>query len=280
MRRFVLIPLLVELFLVPSFVFAQETTFPPIPSIPCVAHRGFSAFYPENTIVSALKAIEVGAQGSEFDVKCTTDGVLFLTHDPTLKRTTGLDVACDDVDFPTLAKLDAGAFKGADFKGEHVATYDEALQTFKGTQTHPVVEIKGSGYEEKIVAYIQKYDMVSDVVIISGVKQLRKVRDLEPNVCTAVLCRYDVKKESAESIAEKVIKACNTAGTNVVDIEFHAVTPEFLKLMDDAGITVMCWTVDKPEDIDRLVKIGVKSITTNRPDLVLEAQAKYGAEKE
>ena len=74
-------------------------------------------------------------------------------------------------------------------------------------------------------------------------------------------------------MAKKIIDTCKNINTNVVDVEYHAVSPEFLKILDDAGITVMCWTVDNEQEIRQLVKMGVKSITTNRPDLVLKVQA-------
>lgn len=274
MKKLSLAAILLCFVVSPSFVFSQEAKFPPFPSTPCVAHRGFSAVAPENTISAALKAIEVGAQGSEFDVYSTTDGVLFLCHDNTLKRTAGLDVACKNVDFPTLAKLDFGAFKGEQFKGERVATYDEALKTLKGTHTRPVVEVKENGFEEKIVAYLQKYDMVeSSIVIDFNAGRVKKMRALEPKLCVAWLCSFKVENETPESMAKKIIDTCKDANTNVVDVEYHAVSPEFLKILGDAGITVMCWTCDNEKEIKNLVKMGVPSITTNRPDLVLKAQA-------
>lgn len=273
MKKLVLAALLALIF-APALTFAQEAKFPPIPSAPCVAHRGFSAIAPENTISAIKKAIEVGAQGSEFDVYSTTDGILFLNHDGTLKRTAGADIACKDVDFPTLAKLDFGAFKGEQFKGEHVATYDEALKTLKGTNTRPIIEVKADGFEEKIVAYVQKYDLVDTAVVIDfSAARLKKMRALEPNLCGAWLCSFKVAEETPESMAKKIIDTCKDINTNVVDVEYHAVSPEFLKILDDAGITVMCWTVDNEQDIKNLVQMGVKSITTNRPDLVLKAQA-------
>ncbi len=274
MKKTTLFAALMSLVAVPNLILAQESQFPPIPSAPCVAHRGFSSIAPENTISSALKAIEVGAQGSEFDVYSTTDGVLFLNHDGNLKRTTGVDIACSAVDFPTLAKLDFGSYKGEQFKGEHVATYDEALKTFKGTNTRPVVEIKANGFEDKIVAYLQKYDLVETAIVIDfSAARLKKIRTLEPNLCCAWLVSFKVAEETPESMAKKIIETCKEINTNVVDVEYHAVSPEFLKILDDAGITVMCWTVDNDDDIRNLVKMGVKSITTNRPDAVLKAQA-------
>ena len=265
-----------------SFAFAQDkaTKFPPVPSAPTVAHRGFSAIAPENTISAAKKAIEVGAQGSEFDVYSTTDGLLFLTHDGNLKRTTGYDCACKAVDSKTLLSLDFGSWKGEEFKGEKVATYDAALQLFKGTKTRPVVEIKESGFEDKIVEGIRKYDMVDTAIVIDFNKnRVKKVRELEPNLCVAWLCSFDTKKETPQSMAQTIIDTLKECNTNVVDVHYGAVSEEFLKILADAGIEVMVWTVDNPADIQRMVDLGVKSITTNRPDLVLEAQKKAAEKK-
>lgn len=277
MKRFVL-SCATGLFLLSSLSNAQEQKFPPIPSAPCVAHRGFSAVAPENTISAINKAIEVGAQGSEFDVYSSSDGILFLTHDNNLKRTTGHDLACASATFPVLANLDFGysaQFKDA-YKGEKVATYDQALNVLKNTPTIPVIEVKASGFEEKIVAYVQKYDLVDKAIVIDfNAERLKKIRALEPRLCGAWLCSFKVEQETPASMAQKIIDTCKSINTNVVDVQYPAVSPEFLRILDDAGITVMCWTVDNPQAIESLVKMGVPSITTNRPDLVLEIQKKY-----
>lgn len=277
MKKLTLALSLLALILAAPTVDAQEASqFPPIPSAPCVAHRGFSAVAPENTIASLKKAIEVGAHGSEFDIYTTTDGVIFCNHDGNLKRTTGLDKPCAEVDFPTLATLDFGAYKGEEFKGEHVATYDETLKTLKGTNTRPIIEVKQGGFEEKVVAYVRKYDLVDTAIVIDfSEERLTKVRKLEPNLCGAWLTSK-LKDETPEQCAQRIIETLKRINTNVVDVEYHAITPESLKILNDAGITVMCWTVDDPKAIEQLIEWGVPSITTNRPDLVLEALKKAG----
>lgn len=277
MKRFALL-CVVGCFLLPSLSNAQEQEFPPIPSAPCVAHRGFSAVAPENTISAINKAIEIGAQGSEFDVYSSSDGILFLSHDSNLKRTTGLDLACASAPFSTLANLDFGysaQFKD-EYKGEKVATYDQALNVLKNSPTIPVIEVKASGFEEKIVAYVQKYDLVDKAIVIDfNAERLKKIRALEPRLCGAWLCSFKVEQETPDSMAKKIIDTCKSINTNVVDVQYQAVSPKFLRLLNEAGITVMCWTVDNPQAIESLVKMGVPSITTNRPDLVLEIQKKY-----
>lgn len=117
------------LLLAPAFSlvsFAQDAAFPPLPSTPTVAHRGFSAAAPENTLSAVMAAIEVGAQGCEFDIYQSKDGVVYLNHDGKLKRTTGLDKTCAEATFEELRQLDFGAWKGEQFKGEKLTTYDEA----------------------------------------------------------------------------------------------------------------------------------------------------------
>lgn len=280
MRSLFLASALIGIVLTPSLASAQNAKFPPVPSAPTVAHRGFSAIAPENTITATKKAIEVGAQGCEFDVYSTKDGVLFLNHDTNLKRTTGYDCACNAVDSAKLFTLDFGAWKGEEFKGEKVATYEAALQLLKGTKTRPVVEVKASGFEEKIVEGIRKYDLVDTAIVIDfNAARVKKFRELEPDLCVAWLCSFKVSEETPQSMANKIIATLKDCKTNVVDVQYNAISPEFLKILDEAGIHVMCWTVDNPTDIERLVKMGVKSITTNRPDLVLEAQKKFATKK-
>ena len=211
-----------------SALSAQEAKFPPVPSAPCVAHRGFSAVAPENTIASLKKAIEVGAQGSETDVYTTTDGVLFCMHDGNLKRTTGLDKPCAQVDFPTLATLDNS--NGFDeFKGEHVATFDQYLATLKGTKTRPIIEVKQNGFSDKIVAYVRAYDMVDEAIVIDfSAERVAQVRQLEPNLCCAWLTSL-AKDETPVQCAERIVKTLKKINTNVVDVHFGAVNEEFLK---------------------------------------------------
>lgn len=273
-----------SVFVVLSFVFcsfvvnAQDLKYPPIPNVSSIAHRGFSNIAPENTLIAVKKAIEVGAQGCEFDVYSTADGVLFLTHDKNLKRTTGYDCDCKSIDSTKLFTLDFGAWKGEEFRGETVATYEEVLALLKGTKTHPVIEIKENGFENKILEGIRKYDLLKESIVIDfDATRVKHIRELAPDLCVAWLCSFKTKEESPQSIANRIINTLKDCNTNVVDIEYHAISPELLKILDNAGISVMCWTVDKPNDIERLVSLGVKSITSNRPDLVLEIQKKQSS---
>lgn len=280
MKKLLCVSTVLCLFMAPVVSVAQEAKFPPVPPAPTVAHRGFSYIAPENTLSAVKKAIEVGAQGCEFDLYASADGLVYLNHDSNLKRTTGYDCAAKAVDSAKLFTLDFGAWKGEEFKGEKVATYDQALQMLKGAKTRPVIELKENGFEEKVVEGIRKYDLVDTAIVIDfNAARVKKIRALEPNLCVAWLCSFEVENETPQSMAQKIIDTLKDCNTNVVDVQYKAVSPEFLKILDEAGIHVMCWTVDDPKDIERMVELGVKSITTNRPDLVLEAQKRAAAKE-
>ncbi len=262
----------------PFYAFAQDAAFPPLPPTPTVAHRGFSAVAPENTVSSILAAIEVGAQGCEFDLYRSKDGVVYLNHDLNLKRVTGLDKTAPEATFDELRQLDFGAWKGEEFKGEKLTTFDEALALLKFTGTRPVVEVADDGFEAEVVESLRRFDFIETAIVIDfSEERVKKMRALEPKLCVGWLTGL-LRNETRRQCAERIIKTLKDINTNVVDVHFAAVDAEFLQILNDAGIRVMCWTVDDPADIRRMVDLGVESVTSDRPDLVLEAQKKAAAQ--
>lgn len=247
--------------------------FPPLPKTPVVAHRGFSHIAPENTLAAIREAIRVGAAGCEFDVYQTSDGEMFLNHDGSLKRVSGVDVAPGKIAFDELRRLDAGAWKGEQFKGEKFPTLREALELLKGTATRPVIEVKANGFEEKIVALVRELGMEKDVIIIDfSAPRVKKFREIAPEIPTAWLVSFE-KEVTLDEACTQIERTLADCGTNLVDMHFGKVTRELLDRLGGRGIHVMCWTVDNPADIKRMVELGVESVTTNRPDLALEAFA-------
>ena len=241
-----------------------------------VAHRGFSAAAPENTLSSVKKAIECGAQGCEIDIRATADGVIVLSHDDNFKRATGFDKPVNKMTFADVQKLDASSIKKefvTTFKGEKVPTFEDVLKTLKGTSCKPIIEVKADGFEEEVVRLIQKYDLVDKCAIIDfSAKRVKKYLALDPKLTVAWLCSYDKKKYSESEVIEIVTKTLRDCGTNLVDIYYGNVSPAFLAAMKKEKCHVWCWTVDKEADVQRLLSLdGIESITSNRPDMVLKA---------
>jgi glycerophosphoryl diester phosphodiesterase len=114
---------------------------PPTPRLvetplkPCevIAHRGFSAVAPENTLASAVRAIRVGASGSECDVRRSSDGALVAMHDSRVDRTTNATGKVARLTLAELRKLDAGAWKSREYAGQQIPTLEEILTVHRGT---------------------------------------------------------------------------------------------------------------------------------------------------
>ncbi|HHH81805.1 MAG TPA: glycerophosphodiester phosphodiesterase, partial [Chloroflexi bacterium] len=94
-----------------------------------IAHRGASAYAPENTMAAFRLAEAMGADGIEFDVKLTADGVPIVMHDATLDRTTDGSGEVARRTLNEIRKLDAGSFFEDSFAGEKVPTLAEVLET-------------------------------------------------------------------------------------------------------------------------------------------------------
>ncbi|MBO7707534.1 MAG: hypothetical protein J6S42_02510 [Thermoguttaceae bacterium] len=244
-------------------VFADADAFPPIPSTPVVAHRGFSGIKPENTLAAFRAAVDVGANGAECDIRRAADGVIYIMHDGNFKRTAGHDVAAGTIPYSEIESFDAG-------EGEKIPTLESYLTLLKGTATRPIIEVKEDGFEEQLVEMIRAFELEKTAVVIDfSAARVKKIRELAPEICVAWLCGFN-NETPEDEIVEKIIATLKDCNTNVVDMQFGRTTPALVQKLHEAGISVWCWTVDNPEDIARLYDMGVDSVTTNFPDRALE----------
>lgn len=233
-----------------------------------IAHRGFSAVAPENTLAALRAGIDVGADALEFDLQITGDGVPVLFHDDTLGRTTNGSGSIRSWSARELGELDAGSWFGADFRGEPVPTLSRALELLTDWHGHLYPELKGVSRPEEV-------DLVVDEVRTHGLLErtvfiamewalLDRVRAHEP----AAAIGYIVKK--AGQTEDAIGRA---GGDPLALLDFERSIP----VRDRAatararalGIPMAAWTVDAPEDAQRLLDVGVRRITTNRVDRIL-----------
>ncbi|MCA9430905.1 MAG: DUF2961 domain-containing protein, partial [Candidatus Omnitrophica bacterium] len=115
------------------------------------AHRGANRLAPENTAAAIRRAVELGANVVEMDVRQTRDGHLVLLHDSTLNRTTDGSGAVADMTLEEIRKYDAGSWFSEEFKGEKVPTFDEALEAL-GDHAKPDIDLKNADPEKVIDA--------------------------------------------------------------------------------------------------------------------------------
>jgi glycerophosphoryl diester phosphodiesterase len=260
-----------------STVLGQTASAMPIQYWTNIAHRGASFLAPENTLLAYRIAISAGANGAECDVYSTADGVIVLSHDRLAKRTMGGgDQDITKLNFEDIQKFDAGYWKGKQFQNEKVPTLDEYLALLKETSCHPVIEIKMDEIEQPVLDAIYKHDMINETAIISfSTNVVKKIRQLEPNICVAFLYSEDLKdkgtvEENADRLFETLICYSKELDTVVLDLAYSILSEKLVKKLKDAGIHVWCWTVNDTKQMETLLDWGVESITTDRPELLSE----------
>ncbi|HBL85454.1 MAG: hypothetical protein A2Y17_02790 [Clostridiales bacterium GWF2_38_85] len=239
------------------------------------AHRGASAYAPENTMPAFELADKMNSDGIEIDVHRTADGIIVVNHDHTIDRTsTGKGVIAE----MTLAQIreydisNPNVF-GDKFAGTKMSTLAEVYDFIKSTDMTINVEIKGDGAEYvKAVYDVAKYVGIDNEKIIFSTFWHKNITDLlaiDKSVYTAPL--YD-KLEDPYNYSK-----------NLGAYALHPSYPQtfendYIKKAHEAGFMINPWTVDSPEAQTKLLELGADAIITNRPDVALICRRKYQAQ--
>ena len=211
------------------------------------AHRGASGYAPENTIVAIKKAIEMKADGIEIDIQLTKDGKIVVMHDWKVDRTTTGRGYVYELDYDYIKTLDAGQWFTKDFIGETVPTLEEVLDILPKDMMLNI-EIKDTArhhtnIEEKMLEVLKKYP--------------------EPKLKLALLT-------DSEFIEIEKYLSNNGLSSYSYHPEINLISKEDVEKLHDRGVKIFVWTVNKEEDLNYLVKLGVDGVITNYPDIMKE----------
>lgn len=227
-----------------------------------IAHRGASSLAPENTLVAFEKAVELGVDAVELDVRFSKDQKIVIMHDDTVDRTTNGHGNVSDLPLAELKKLDAGSWFGEGFQGTKIPTLEEAIAALK-KKTMLWIEIKQEDMEGKLVKLLEDYKVIYDVVIISFIHSaLKRIRIFNSQIPTGAL--FGVTGGRAKKVTQHVLSYY----ANMLNISKGSVTR---KIIDDAhrhGLTVGVWTVNKDKEMQKMMSLGVDAITTDYPQLL------------
>lgn len=224
-----------------------------------IGHRGASFLAPENTVASANLAWELGADAVEIDIHMSADNKVMVHHDSNTKRQTGVDKKIKDTSAKELRSLDAGSFKAGKFRGEKIPFLKEILATIPEGKTL-VVEIKcGSEILPFVKEILDESDKKDQIVFISfGWQTIIDTKKMMPdNKC------YWLSAIGAE--VKLRINDVKANGLDGLDLRNKIINKKLMDKANELGLEVLCWTVDEPKEAKRLIDLGVKGITTNRP---------------
>lgn len=232
-----------------------------------IAHRGASAYAPENTLAAFELAVAQGADLLEFDVHLSADDQPVIIHDETLDRTTSGTGRVRDRSLRELKRLDAGAWRGRTFCGQRVQSLQEVLERFRD-RVGFAVELKAGtglypGIEDRVVSLLEIYDVVERAIVLSFDHAALAV----VGACNAALRRValieDGEPEPPENIAAVVPE-----GATAVGLSARLATERRVGAARWAGLDLYVWTVNEPPLMDRLIGWGVAGIITDTPDVL------------
>lgn len=225
-----------------------------------IGHRGAAGTAPENTLISFLRAKELGAQGCEFDVHRTKDGHLVVIHDPDLHRTTDGKGLIRDLTLAQIREVDAGAWKGEEFRGQRVPTLAELIDAYPDLL---FLELKAGsthypGIESDLVAVLRETGALDRTQVSSFDHQaLFLLHQLEPTLPTGML--HSCNLLNPVSLAQEL-------GCTALHPNWHWVTPQYVAKAHAANLQVNTWTVNEPFLIAHMRALGVDGIMSDYPE--------------
>ena len=231
-----------------------------------IAHRGFwkTEGSAQNSIASLMKADSIGVYGSEVDVWLSSDGIPIVNHDADVTLE-GRKLKVQETPFATLQKVTLS-------NGESLPSFDEYLNAFAGCKTtRLIIELKPHSSKEredalvaKVMEMVQQKTLEERVEYISfSLNLVRQVRMTDARVPV-----YYLNGDLTPQVLD-------TLQFNGADYHFNVIKnhPEWVEMAHKLGQKINVWTVNQPEDIQKMIELKVDFITTDEPVSVMKAVA-------
>ena len=237
------------------------------------AHRGGTSTAPENTLPAFRRAVELGYAHLETDVHLSADGVLMAFHDPDLRRTCGVDAS--------IAELTAGELAEVRVDDrEPIPTMAELLDHFPGARFN--IDCKADDAAGPLVTLVRERDLLDRVCIGAfSHARLTKIRSLLGDRLLTCMSPQEIARlrltGRVRGVEQRVAQVPVRAADQGVGRGLTVVTPRFVAHAHRHGVAVHVWTIDDPDEMHRLLDLGVDGIMTDRPEVLRDVLRARGA---
>lgn len=241
-------------------------------------HRGARAMRPENTIPAFKYAIAAGVDALELDMAVTKDNVLVVSHDPLLNpaicQGPRPGIAIRQLTLAELREYDCGGQKNPNFPkqvaipGTRMPTLDEVFDLAGDGNFDFNIETKSfpdkpqytpppDEFGRLVLEAIRRHRLESRIILQSfDFRTLQAMKKLDPNIRRSALY---------EGTDRDFVKIAGEADATIISPYYKLVTPENVRAAHQAGLQVVPWTVNAPEDWKTLVNAGVDAIISDDP---------------
>ncbi|MCD6155144.1 MAG: hypothetical protein J7J22_05200 [Candidatus Verstraetearchaeota archaeon] len=223
-----------------------------------VAHRGASAYEPENTMRSFRHAVKLGCKAVEFDVRLSKDGYPIIIHDETVDRTTNGHGRVNELSLEELKALDAGL-------GEKIPLLDEVLDNLSGRAVF-FIELKVDDAVKPVLEAVEDRDLWGSVLFISFKPfHLREILNYNSDAYVGL-----IYFKSGDGIV-----TARRIGAIAVLPYYRFASKRAVAFAKKLGLMIIPWTVDDISVAKKLKSYGVNGVATNKPDLLLSLEDNY-----
>lgn len=234
------------------------------------AHRGNSEIAPENTIIAFRKAIDIGVDWIELDIRRSLDGAIVVIHDADVRRTTNGSGLVSELTLPQLRRLDAGYNFAMGFgrvfpymgMGVKIPILDEVFDLIsRQSQTRVSIQPKVKGLvadaiklaDEKNIRHLIGFNDGNLAILLEAI-------EIDPNI--PIFWDTDATDEN--------IKIAVEYGIGTIVMNRSQVTRAKIDNLHRAGLAAGAWTVNALEEMLTFLKIGIDRMYTDRPVVLME----------
>lgn len=237
------------------------------------AHRGFSGKYPENTMLSFKKAFEAGCEGIELDVHFSKDGKIVIIHDEKVDRTSDGTGYIRDFTYEELCNLDF-SYKFSEESGfQKIPLLEEYFEWVRDKDIITNIELKTGiyeypGIERKVYDMICRYGLKEKVIISSfNHYSIMRMKAIDPEIKCGFL---------SDTWILNIGEYLNRYHVEAYHPRFSMLTDDILKELHNHHCMINTWTVNKKEDIIKMIEKEADGIISNYPDKVKKLLAAAG----
>ena len=233
-----------------------------------IAHRGASAFAPENTISAFRMASELKADGIELDVKLSKDGKMVVIHDQSVDRTTNGHGLIKNLMYEELSKLDAGNYFSKNYLGEKIPLLKNVFEQVDNLLINIEITNYSSirdGLAEDVCTLVKEMNMEKRVIFSSFHPfNLMTTRKMLPEVPVALLALPNAAGMLQRSFLFRWLSP------KFIHPYFSDVSRKYINTQHMHNRKVNVWTVNNKNEMIRLVDAGCDGIITDNPTLARE----------
>jgi len=212
-----------------------------------IAHRGFTRYFPDNTLEAFRAAREIGVDGVELDVQETADGKFVVFHDDRIEENSISSLKLEDIEHLRVG----GSYR--------IPTLQQALEVL-GRGLVLLVELKQARSLEQFLSLLRPHvDAAFTVLVSFDAALIGRLSGLAPDfTCAVISDPSDIGGNLSEH---------KMAG--FIQVRGDTVSTEMVKTARARGELVFAWDGGSEDDLRRALRCGIDIIMTDRPDIVI-----------